>query len=403
MVNEYTGLGKTGETFFTKADNQGLKYLTPLRFDSAAANTFVRKKDDYATLATMGKKHPTIIKAKDYRGKKVIASSRYIPATGWTLVTKIDQQEIMAPLKKLMKDLVLINLLVIFISMVLSLILAKYFTRPLIDLSQAALEIDKGNYAKRTKVTSSNEIGNLCLSFNKMADNLQRKIEQLNSSNESLNKFAYVISHDLKSPLSSVKGLTDIMTEEAKKSGSSKIQSQMLGMIMEKTLQMEEMITNILETAKKGSSAEQQKEIIDVKVLIKNILDNIHIPPNISVNIQKDLPRICYHKISLYQIFQNLISNAIKYNNKPQGKVEITGEVFDKKIKFCVIDNGPGIKAENLDKIFSMFNKIESDREIESSGIGLSIVKKIVTENNGEIWVETEVGSGSKFFFTTPA
>jgi len=403
VTREYAGLRKTGETILAKREGKTGYYLSPLRFDPDAVRTRRTTAGDSVISEVLQGSRGIIWGTTDYRGKKVIASARDIPATNWVLVTKIDKKEVMKPLVRLLRVLIVLNLVVILFSLLFSFIIAQFITRSISELARSAQQIQEGNYQERALVKDKNEIGALALTFNQMADNLERKMLQLNNSNESLNKFAYVISHDLRVPLASIKGLVQLLVNGFDEKEPPEGQKQMLTMLSIKVNQMEEMIINVLDTAKKGSSAEQIKELINVKELIENIINNISNPLHISIIIQEPLPAIVYHKTALIQIFQNLISNAIKYNDMPNGFVLISGEKMDKKMKYCVKDNGRGIKPENLDKIFGMFNRVDSgDFKVESSGIGLSIVKKLVTENRGEIWVESVEGEGSIFCFTVP-
>lgn len=107
-------------------------------------------------------------------------------------------------------------------------------------------------------------------------------------------------------------------------------------------------------------------------------------------------------KSQLIQLWQNLISNAIKFNRSPQPIVEITVESLEEEWRFCVADNGIGIAPEFHERIFIIFQRLHSDTEFEGTGVGLAICRKIVTRHGGKIWVESEEGKGAKFYFTLP-
>jgi signal transduction histidine kinase len=135
--------------------------------------------------------------------------------------------------------------------------------------------------------------------------------------------------------------------------------------------------------------------------MVEQVLENINPPAHVTVFVQKNLPPIRYHKVSLLQVFQNLIGNAFKYMDKPNGEIKVGFSKQNTHYLFSVRDNGPGIAEDSSERVFNLFEKAHSGTA-ESTGIGLSIVKRIVEENNGRVWVESEVGVGSTFYFTIP-
>ena len=131
--------------------------------------------------------------------------------------------------------------------------------------------------------------------------------------------------------------------------------------------------------------------------MVTDIIDVIHIPNHIKVNITTSLPTVKGNKFRLQQLFQNLISNAVKYNDKEQGTVKISCKDDQQFWLFSIEDNGPGIPKKYHEKIFQIFQTLDT---IESTGIGLSIVKKIFDLYNGKVWVESEEHIGTTFYFT---
>ena len=125
-------------------------------------------------------------------------------------------------------------------------------------------------------------------------------------------------------------------------------------------------------------------------------------PENIKVKVEGDFPTVITEKTRLEQVFQNLISNAGKYMDKPEGRIKIACSENENHWTFSVADNGPGIEEKHFKKIFQIFQTLAPRDEIESTGVGLSLVKKIVEMYGGNVWVESEVGKGSSFFFTLP-
>jgi signal transduction histidine kinase len=141
-------------------------------------------------------------------------------------------------------------------------------------------------------------------------------------------------------------------------------------------------------------------EKINLNELVEEIISGITRPDNIEVIVESDVPALTCNREGLTQILQNLLSNAIIFMDKPQGQIKIGCVKEGGFWKFSVADNGPGIAEEYFKKIFQMFQTLSPRDEIETTGIGLSLVKKIVESNGGRIWVQSDLGKGSTFFFT---
>ncbi|MBX9850370.1 MAG: sensor histidine kinase [Cytophagaceae bacterium] len=400
LTSDYTGLGETGETVLAKKDSV-ITFITPLRFNKK-----------YNTVLKIDPKHPSAISHGfeegngiirdhyDYREKLVIASTRFIKEPGWAMVTKIDEEEALKPVMNLQRMLGLFAICAFALSFIIALIAGNYFAKPIKDLTYCVKKIRDGNLALRINIKTENEIGKLSDAFNEMTLKLSRKVEELKLSNESLNKFAYVITHDLKAPALSIRALSEIIKDEYENKQLDDAGRDMLGMMISQTKHMEEMIEGVLGSAKSGYKS-KDKEYINSYNLLCSVMQNLAPPASMQIIIQKDLPDVKYNKISLIQIFQNLISNSIKYMDKSPGKIEVGGVTMENKVKFFVKDNGPGIKEEDFNKIFLMFGATQK-QNVESHGIGLATVKKIITENNGEIWLESKIGDGCTFYFTIP-
>ena len=140
----------------------------------------------------------------------------------------------------------------------------------------------------------------------------------------------------------------------------------------------------------------------NVNQLVQEIIDGLHPSKNIQINLKNKLPIIAGDHTHYTQIFQNLIGNAIDYNDKPKGIIDITCTEQENNWLFAIADNGPGIDKKYHNKIFQIFQTLAPRDETESTGIGLTVVKKIVELNGGEITVESESGKGSVFSFTLP-
>ncbi|MCZ8196966.1 MAG: PAS domain S-box protein [Flavobacterium sp.] len=219
-------------------------------------------------------------------------------------------------------------------------------------------------------------------------------VDSLAKSNKELEDYAAIVSHDLKSPLRSIHSLISWIKEDNDKQLNEQT-TQYLSMIENKVEKMDHLIEGIL-TYAKIDKVDVTLEKVNTQEVIQNIINIIHIPNHISVSITTDLPVIDADKFRVQQLFQNIIGNAVNYIDKPIGTVEVSCIEEPKNFIFSIKDNGPGIAKENQEKIFKIFQSLE--KSDKSTGLGLSIVKKIIDTYNGEIWIESEVGQGTTFF-----
>jgi len=221
-------------------------------------------------------------------------------------------------------------------------------------------------------------------------------VNKLSRSNEELKEYAHIVSHDLKSPLRSIAALTSwIKTDNVDKFGKYSLQNFA---DIEATLEnMENLISDILKFSSIEEN-EKEDEKIDLDKLVKKLIQILYVPEHLSINVKKRLPILKGDKIKFQQLFQNLISNAIKFSRANDAIVNIDYLEFQTHYKFSVQDNGIGIEKRHFDKIFKIFQFLKKSEN--SSGIGLSIVKKIVNIYKGDIWLESELNKGTTFYFT---
>jgi len=226
----------------------------------------------------------------------------------------------------------------------------------------------------------------------------EQLLVRLEKQNEQLNEYAQIVSHDLKSPLRSIHSLISWIKED--NIGEFSPQSvEYLKMIENKVEKMDYLIQGIL-TYSKMDTLDLSSEKIDVNDLLKNIINIIHIPDNIQVSIKNLLPTIIADKYRIQQLFQNLIGNAVTYIDKINGLVEVDFTEEEEHFIFSIKDNGLGIALENQEKIFKVFQSFTKNEK--STGIGLSIVKRIVDNYKGEIWIESQLTIGTTFFVKLP-
>ena len=224
----------------------------------------------------------------------------------------------------------------------------------------------------------------------------EKLLIKLEKSNDELHEYAHIVSHDLKSPLRSIDALVSWLRED-NKGKLDDVSLQNIGLIETTLEKMEQLITDVLEYSSIGSG-NSEKSNVNLNHLLDDIIAILYVPDHIKIKSLKTLPVIKGDKIKLQQLFQNLVSNAIKFNDKEDGIIAIDVEDFKSHYKFSVQDNGIGIDKKFHDKIFKIFHALNKSKY--STGIGLSIVKKIVNLYEGKIWLESQVNIGTTFYFT---
>ncbi len=227
---------------------------------------------------------------------------------------------------------------------------------------------------------------------------VKRRTRQLEIANRELKDFAYIVSHDLKAPLRAISQLAGWIAEDHQELLSEDGQEQ-LDLLLNRVKRMHSLIEGILQYSRIGRVRETVTEI-DVAEMLTELVEFIGTPESVRVVLDPDLPVIWAERVRIFQLFQNLLSNSIKFMDKKAGLIHVSCQNLGGFYHFSVTDNGPGIKEEYFDKVFEIFQCLAPRDEHESTGIGLSLVKKIVGLYNGEIWIESTVGQGTVFHFT---
>lgn len=223
---------------------------------------------------------------------------------------------------------------------------------------------------------------------------------ELEKSHRELKDFAYIVSHDLKAPLRAISALAEWIVADYRDKLDEEGKKQ-LDLLLNRVRRMHGLIDSVLRYSM-IERVKGEKEEVDLNALVSEIIAMLNPPENIRIEVVNELPTILCERTRLEQVFQNLLSNAVRYMDKPKGEITIGCTEEEGYWKFHVADNGPGIEERYYDKIFQIFQTLKPRDDVESTGVGLTIVKKIVESQGGEIWVHSKVGEGSTFFFSVP-
>jgi signal transduction histidine kinase len=226
-------------------------------------------------------------------------------------------------------------------------------------------------------------------------------IAELLAANRELSEFAYVVSHDLKAPLRGISSLaTWLVNDFSEKLGPEG--REHLALIASRVKRLAGLIDAILAYSRAGRSHVDRVPVA-LEPLVRNTIDLLAPPPHVRVQISGRLPEVTIEPVKIQQVFQNLLSNAIDFMDKPEGLVVVACVPEDGTWHFSVSDNGAGIESRHFQRIFQLFQTLAARDELERTGVGLALVKKIVELEGGRVWVESTVGVGSAFHFTLPA
>lgn len=259
------------------------------------------------------------------------------------------------------------------------------------ERDRAAEELEKINYILES------ERGHL----ERQARELRETTRALERSNQDLDRFAYVASHDLKAPLRGIANLTEWLEEDI--SGELDTETRRyMDLLKGRVHRMEALIDGILQYSRAGRGG-NEKEWVGTEELAREVVDMIDPPERFSVEIDSTMPSVLAPRAPLQQVFLNLVSNAVKHadGEEPRVRIRCTDEGTE-WYEFSVEDNGPGIPEEFREKIWTIFQTLKPRDEVEGTGIGLSVVKRTVEHHGGQVWVESDDGGGAAFRFLWP-
>ncbi len=478
LAADHTGLGASGETAIMAANTDGhFHYLLPLRFDQDATFMDVTTLPRHVIDALQSHRQPVVVIDDwlDYRGVRVVAAFHYLPDRHWLIMTKLDRREAYASATRL-RILLVCTFVCIGVAVVVIIIrTARSITRPITSLIQTATRIREGDLACRAEGDQSTEIGTLVTTINTLVQDLQEstvskqllldeieahkkterslvqqrnelamRTEALKRSNEDLKQFTYMASHDLQGPLRIIGSYIDLLRRRYGDQLDERAH-EYIGYVMEGAMRMRQLISDLLDFAQLETSA-RKFETVDTNDVTQQLIRELSRAADTkAVCVTADsLPVVFGAASQIRQLIQNLISNAVKYNESERPTIHISATPYDTDVRrqlyqnrmsedldavtdalaaspepvdispldasaaqlpmwlFSVADNGIGIDPRYALKIFEVFKRLHGRDEYAGTGIGLAICKRIVQNHNGEIWVKSEVGRGATFYFTLP-
>lgn len=363
------GFGETGEFVVGRRNGDTIEFLLHQKLAEGKKPEpvpYASKLAEPMRLALAGKKGTVI--ALDYRGTEVLAGFSPIGTLDLGLVAKIDLAELQTPLLKagLITGSVMIGIVVIGMALV------HRLSSPIIH-----------NLEDRAR-------------------RLEKLSKELARSNKDLEQFAYVASHDLKSPLRGIENLIDWLAEDLEGTLNEK-NKRYMALLKGRSERMDALLDGLLEYSRVGRKNQTVKRV-DTRAMIADIWDLMAPPPTANLTLAKDLPVFETPETPLELVFRNLINNAVKHHDRKDINIVVDCSEVRSFYRFTVQDDGAGIAPEFHERVFGIFQTLKSRDEVEGSGMGLALVKRTVEFYGGVVGLHSnpEQGRGTTFSFTWP-
>ncbi|NND60886.1 MAG: HAMP domain-containing protein [Gammaproteobacteria bacterium] len=308
-----------------------------------------------------------------------------------------------------------IGLISIFAAMLLALWLRRSLAGPVVELTRAAQKVSlTKDYSIRAQKLSDDELGQLTDTFNRMLSQIEqfqeiqeeaeerqrRYMSELERSNRELDEFAYVASHDLRSPLQGIKSLAEWIAEDNAESLPQKSQRH-LEQMQQRVGRLERLLDDLLQYSRAGRVHGTITDV-DTRQLCLDTVALLDPPEGFAVNIAEQMPTMKTAPAPLEQVMRNLVNNALKHHDREQGVIDISCRPNGVFNEFTVRDDGPGIDPRYHDQVFKMFETLSPRDDVEGSGMGLAVIKKTVESYGGTIRLESESERGASFTFSWP-
>ncbi|MCP4656723.1 MAG: HAMP domain-containing protein [bacterium] len=360
----------------------------------------------------------------NYRGVPVLGVYRWIEELDLALLTEMPQREAFAPARRLASVILSVGLVAAVLLTVGIYLLARRIARPVLKITKAAVQVADGDLTSRAPVLTEDEIGVLAHTFNHMTERLralyedleqeiaerkrteeERKalIAELEAKNAELERFTYTVSHDLKSPMVTIRCFLGLLEKDIAQENSARME-QDIKMILSASETMQRLLDELLELSRIGRLVNPSEDI-SLEELAREAIDLVTgqiAEHGVDVVVAPDLPTVYGDRLRLLELLQNLIENAVKFMGTQAEPRVVIGASRDGKETVCYVrDNGMGIDPQYHEKIFGLFDRLNPSSE--GTGIGLALVKRIVESHGGRIWIESEgEGEGATFYFSLP-
>lgn len=456
-LNSRAGLGQTGRAYLVEA--YGFYVTLPPEVEGSPLRTIA--KSEGVRRAVAGQKGSDTY--LDPRGVHVLGVYRWLPEVTLGLLVEMEEAELIGPVTRTWLLIILASLGLLVLAIIAARSLTYWLVNPLEQITEAARALQAGDLSHRAPPNGSDEIGQLATSFNEMADSLQRYSEdlehlaeqrtaelqkaneqlqqeiserkraeerlqryaaELEQANEEVRQFAYIVSHDLRTPLINLSGFAAELRSGLEVTGSAlktalphldegqrqalvtALQEDIpeaLGFIHSSVIRMDRFINALLKLARLGRR-ELKLEPIDMGDLVQATLQTLaHQIEGRGVKVTVgSLPEVVADRTSIEQIMGNLLTNAVLYLDPDRpGEIEVTGERRGDETIFHVRDNGRGIAKEDMDKVFAPFRRV-GRQDVPGEGMGLPYVQALVRRHGGRIWCKSQRGAGTTFTFTLP-
>lgn len=381
LIEKWPTPSLTAETMLVRREGNDVVYLNDVRHRKGTALTLRLPVSDIKLPAAMVVRGMEgIFEGIDYRGTEVLAALRSIPGSSWAIVAKVDKEEVYAPIRaRLWNVMLLITLCVLLAGAGVLLIWHKRD------------EEDQRRYREELEAT-----------VKRRTEELDRAYRQLQESYGDLESFSFSVSHDLRQPLMVVEWFArNLLKKSGNKLDASELEN--LSLIGEHARMMTQFIKDLLSFSR-ASTKGIQKSDIDMNILLHNVIEEIRISAGKNARFEtRDLPAAWGDEALIRQVLVNLLSNALKYSQtRETARIEVGGDEKEQENIYYVKDNGIGFDSEYADKLFSPFERLPSSEKFEGTGIGLVISKRIVDKHGGRVWAEGKINEGATFYFSLP-
>ena len=416
LVGDGSDLGRTGETQLVQHSETSVELLLPSRLGAVTGDRLtsnVSNGDDLPLRGQIAAGKTGFLRARDRRGVPVLAVYEPVGYRDWGMIAKIDSAEADEPLWRLGRWTIIPATIVLLLGAVGSYVLARHFTRPIQELADTAATVASGDLNARATVHTHDELEALAQRFNEMTEKLaeshatlehqvEERTAELNRSNRELEQFAYVASHDLQEPLRAVAGYCQLLRRRYldKLDGDAR---EFLEYAVDGAERMRALIDGLLDYSRVQTQGRPFADV-DCESVLDWALRNLEaslVESGAQVT-RSAMPVLFGDDGQLARLMQNLIGNAIKYRGEKPPEIRIEAQERDDEWVISVADNGIGIDPKHFDRVFAIFQRLHTRDEYPGTGIGLAVCKRIVERHNGRMWVESEAGRGSVFFFTIP-